>query len=366
MKNIRIALIGPLPPPSGGMAKQLMQLSALLTKENYIDVKIVQVNSPYYPQWIKNVKIIRSLFRLYEYIVKLKRITREVDIFHIFANSGWSWYLFTVPAVWIGRTAKLSVIVNYHGGEAKSFFKKSFKFIRPTLTKATKILVPSLYLKEIFTEYGFTAEIFPNIIDLEKFSNSETVNKNLESPVLLVSRNLEPIYDIATAIKAFVIVLKKYPEARLIIAGSGPEKEKLEQKVKILNVANKVEFTGRLDNEKMPALYQNATVMINPSLVDNMPISILEAFASHVPVVSTNIGGVPYLITNNKTGLLVPVDNPTEMAEKILQLLENPAFAESITKHAYQYVKKYTWPNVKKHLLNIYQGIAPQSKTIVE
>jgi glycosyltransferase involved in cell wall biosynthesis len=107
--------------------------------------------------------------------------------------------------------------------------------------------------------------------------------------------------------------------------------------------------------------------MINPSLADNMPISVLEALASGVPVVTTNVGGVPYLVQHEKTALLVPAQNPEAMAEAILSLLNNPVKAGEIRQAGIDSVRQYTWPNVRVRLLGVYtQLLAKTSRSVAD
>ena len=153
---------------------------------------------------------------------------------------------------------------------------------------------------------------------------------------MLVTRNLEPIYDIDTALRAFRRIQEAYPGARLTVCGSGPERGNLMALARELGIADAVTFTGRLDNNRIAALYQSADVMINPSLADNMPISILEALACGVPVVSTNVGGVPYLVTHHKTALLVSPGDDKAMAEAVISILGNPALGDSLRQAGYR------------------------------
>src|SRR5438105_3759702 len=105
------------------MANQTRQLKELLESEN-IGVEVVQVNPPYRPAWIERIPVLRAFFRLAPYLVSLWRAAGRAQVFHIMANSGWSWHLFAAPAVWIAKLRKRRSIVNYRGGEAETFFKK--------------------------------------------------------------------------------------------------------------------------------------------------------------------------------------------------------------------------------------------------
>jgi glycosyltransferase involved in cell wall biosynthesis len=357
-QGLRIGLVGPLPPPSGGMANQTLQLATLLRGEG-ATVEVIQVNRPYQPAWIGKIPVIRAAFRLTPYLANLWQAASRVELFHVMANSGWSWHLFSAPAIWIARLRGKPVVVNYRGGEADTFIRKALFWIRPSLARTNAIIVPSGFLRAVFDKYGFRSEIVPNIINLSRFSSGDSGSSSLDeaAPCILVARNLEPIYDNATAIRAFAIVKRTLPHSRLIVAGSGPEQRALENIVAELGLAGAVTFTGRVDNENMPALYRKAQVMINPSLVDNMPNSVLEALASGVPVVSTNVGGVPYVVEHDRTALLVPPRDPAAMATAILALLNDPAKALRFREAGIQSVQQYTWAKVQNRLLEVYERI---------
>ena len=171
---------------------------------------------------------------------------------------------------------------------------------------------------------------------------------------LLVARNLEPIYDNETAIRAFLIVNREYPESRLTIAGSGPLAEVLHTLAKSLGLGESVVFAGRLDKDKMAEAYRKADIAINPSLVDNMPNSVLEALASGVPVVSTNVGGVPFVVEHELTALLVPPKSPDEMAKAILRLMHDSALSEKLVNNGLAEAGKYTWLQVWPVLSEVY------------
>lgn len=362
--SLRIALVGPLPPASGGMANQTLQLSKLLRSEG-IAVELVQVNRPYL-SWVANLKGLRALSRLFPYLYQLWCACGKVDLVHIMANSGWSWHLYAAPAVWIAHLRGTPVIVNYRGGEAATFFERAFSWVKPSLDKANAIVVPSGFLEIVFEKHGYAPQVVPNIIDFSRFFSLATdLNPSwVESPRLLVARNLELIYDNATALQAFKIIHDAVPLAHLTIAGTGPELAQLKDLTQSLNIANAVTFTGRVNNEEMPSLYHNADIMLNPTLADNMPISILESLASGVPVVSTNVGGIPYLVEHEKTALLVPEKNPIAMADAVLSLLRHPEQVAKLRQSGVELVSQYTWPHVRKRLMAVYAGVI--SRNIIE
>jgi glycosyltransferase involved in cell wall biosynthesis len=196
--------------------------------------------------------------------------------------------------------------------------------------------------------------VVPNIINLDRFSGAAQEGRQ-HGPHLLVARYLEPIYDNATAIRAYALVRALHPAATLTIAGSGQLRAELQALAAGLGVADGVSFTGQVDNSAMAALYRRADVVLNCSLVDNMPNSVLEALASGVPVVSTNVGGVPYLVEHGRTALLVEPQAPRQMADAVLQLAAEPGLRDSLRGAGLAMVQQFSWTQVRPRLLQVYQ-----------
>ena len=340
------------------MANQTRQLAHLLEQEGMY-IEIVQTNAPYRPSWICSLRGARALFRLIPFLLRLWSAAGRVQLFHVMANSGWAWHLFAAPAVWIAKLRRIPVVVNYRGGDASEFFGRSIFWVRPTMRMSDRRVVPSGYLQQVFRSFGLPTEIVPNIIDLERFAPcpSKQSRSHCDRAHLVVARNLAPLYDIPTALRAFAIVREKRPNARMTIAGGGPEREKLVALAHELGVAPYVEFTGSLDNNRVAELFLEADVFINASLHDNMPISFLEALASGVPIVSTNVCGIPFLVEHQKSAILVPPRDPVEMAQAVLDLLDNPKIAEQLVRAGLDLVQQYTWPRVRPRLLDVYFGV---------
>ena len=337
------------------MANQTRQLAGLLRSAG-ADVSLVQVNAPYRPAWVGRLRGIRALFRIFPYLWQLWCTAGKVRLFHIMANSGWSWHLFAAPAIWIGWLRGVRVIVNYRGGEAEEFFSRSFRWVRPSLERVTIVIVPSGFLADVFKRRGVATRIVPNIVDIHRFTASgrHPYSRGKTGPQLLVTRNLEPIYDIDTALYVLQQVRKTFPQASITICGSGPERGRLVALAQALEIDSAVVFTGRVENEQMAELYRSADVMLNPSLADNMPISVLEALASGVPVVSTRVGGVPHLVQHGKTALLVAPGDVDAMAKAVIRVLEDPDLADRLVTAGLGEIKQYTWPSVREKLQSVY------------
>jgi L-malate glycosyltransferase len=341
----KLCIAGPLPPPAGGMANQTAKLAELLQSEG-VTVRIIQTNAPYQPTWVGGIPVLRALFRLISYWATLRReLTADVQLLHIMANSGWSWHLFAVPAILIAQQRNIPVLLNYRGGYADSFFAKSWTKVSWALRKCAVIVVPSTFLKQVFNRYGMEAVIVPNVLDTSLFVPQRNKSLNQLAPHLIVTRNLEQIYDVATVIRAFAFVQQQLPQARLTIAGTGPELSTLQGLVSELGLLQ-VEFCGRLTPAQMAALYQSADVMLNGSLVDNTPNSLIEAMASAVPIVSTNSGGIPQLVTDGIDALLVEPQQPEQMALQIMKLLQQPELANTLCLAGLENVARFSWPRV--------------------
>jgi glycosyltransferase involved in cell wall biosynthesis len=274
------------------------------------------------------------------------------------ANSGWSWHLFAAPAIWIARARRTPVVVNYRGGGARRFLEAQHKWVLPSLRRADVLAVPSGFLREVFDQFGVSAQIVPNAVDSRRFypacHHSGTTSKELN---LVIARNLEPIYDVATGIEAFAQILKSAPGARLQIAGDGPERASLESKVVELGISERVEFLGRVSGSRVAELYRGAYLVLNPTRVDNMPNSIIEALATGVPVVTTNVGGIPFIVDEGQTALLVEPGDPTAMAEASLQLINDSALWNHISTRALRSAEGYFWERVRDQWLEIYRAL---------
>ncbi len=357
--GLHIALVGPLPPPSGGMANQTRQLAELLRSEG-AEVEMVATNAAYRPACIGRIPGVRAVFRLLPYLLALWRAAGRNQLLHVMANSGWSWHLFAAPAIWIGVIRGRPVLVNYRGGEAGNFLQRQAKGVGLSLRRASALLVPSGFLEAVFAQHDFLAEVLPNVVDLQRFKPAPEgeLGQSAASPAaphLVVARNLELLYDNATAIRALLIVRVRYPNAQLTLAGSGPEALTLQSLVETLGLNGSVHFAGRLEREQMAELYRSATLSINPSLADNMPNSVLESLASGVPVVSTHVGGVPFLVQHGVTALLVPPKDAAAMASAILRLLDDDDLRQSLCKAGLSHVQRYTWAQIGPQLAAIYR-----------
>ena len=339
LSGCSIALVGPLPPPSGGMANQTLQLEALLQSAG-ATVEIIRVNPPYKPAWVAHIKGLRAVFRLLVFMTTIWRSASRNDLFHVMANSGWSWHLFAAPVVWIGSFRNTPVLINYRGGEAESFFQRSWSVVKPTIDRSAGVIVPSGFLESVFNRFGIKSRVVPNILDVSRFAPNDSRPEH-SAPHLIVTRNLEAIYDVATSIRAFSRIKERFQKAQLTVAGSGPQETMLKQLTQDLSLHDAVNFTGTLSHEDIVDLYQGAHLMLNSSIADNSPNSLIEAMASGVPVISTDVGGIPFLIESDVSGILVPPSDEVALADAAIRVLEDAELMGSLRENALKVVRRF-------------------------
>jgi phenylacetate-CoA ligase len=164
----------------------------------------------------------------------------------------------------------------------------------------------------------------------------------------LSTRNLEPGYDVANTLRAMALLRGRYPEATLTVAGYGSQDKALRRLAASLGIEGAVRFAGRVEPALMPALADEADIFVNSSLVDNQPISVLEALAAGLPVVSTPTGAIGEMLGDGDTGILVPERDPAAMAGAIAALLDDPARAIGMARRARRAIAAYTWPQVRE------------------
>jgi glycosyltransferase involved in cell wall biosynthesis len=165
------------------------------------------------------------------------------------------------------------------------------------------------------------------------------------------------------AIRAYEIVKRHHADARLDIAGSGTEEAALVAWVKEKGIKDVI-FHGAINHQQIPQFLNSADVLLNPANVDNLPTSLLEAFASGVAVVSTNVGGIPDLLGDSAAAALVRPDDHEAMAARIMELMANPELATSMAGAARAIAEKYCWEAVRKGLLRAYYPGGPLLKGV--
>jgi glycosyltransferase involved in cell wall biosynthesis len=206
-------------------------------------------------------------------------------------------------------------------------------------------VAPSLFLYDIFREAGFAnLQIIPNSIELSKYPFKQ---RSTFGPKLLWVRRFQERYNPMLAVKVLEKLRQEYPDASLCMVG--PEKDGTLSKCKAYAKEHNlpVRFTGKLRKKQWAKLSVDADIFLNTTNIDNTPISVIESMALGLAVVSTDVGGMYFLIEDKKDGVLVPEKEVEAMANAVRTLVEQPETASKMTLQAREKVTGFDWEIVK-------------------
>jgi glycosyltransferase involved in cell wall biosynthesis len=353
-RRLSIAIVAPSMGILGGQAVQASRLVRAWRNDPDVDAWLVPINPLPPPglRWMIDVKYLRTVITQVVYWPSLVRQLRKADVVHVFSASYFSFLLAPLPAVLIARLLGKPVVMNYRSGEAPDHLKRS-AIARRTLRGVERNAVPSRFLHEVFSAFGIRSEIIPNIVDVERFKFRR---REPLQPRILSTRNFETLYNIPCTLRAFRLIQDRYPDATLTLVGAGSRDSAVRSLTQELGLRN-VTFAGRVPPDEIWRYYADADIYLQTPNIDNMPASVLEAYASGCPVVATNAGGVPAILTDNVHGLLVPCDDHHAAAESVLRLLADPALARRVVDTALDACSRYQWSSVRSQWIALYRGM---------
>ena len=304
----------------------------------------------------ERVKYLRTAVVSFFYMVNLLRTVPRYDVLHIFSASYASFMISQAPAILVGSLFGKKMILNYRSGECDDHLTRWATTVYPILRRIDKIVVPSDFLKEVFAKHGFDATPVANVVSQETFP---FVRRETFRPKILVARMLEPLYNVGCAIRAFHLVQQQHPHAELTILGDGPQEAELRQLVEDLEL-NNVTFAGRVPREGIASMYQEHDIFLNSSSIDNMPVSLLEAYSAGLAVVTTAAGGIPFIVRDREIGHLVPINDHQALAGRIGELLADQAGTQSMVDAAHDEAnRRYRWKVVAQQWIDLYSQLAP-------
>ena len=353
-RRLKVALVAPTVGILGGQAVQADRLLRAWQDDPEVHARLVPVN-PMPPGPFRravNVKYIRTVATQLTYWPLLVRELRRVDVVHVFSASYFSFLLAPLPAVLVARLLGKPVVMNYRSGEAPDHLRRS-AIARTVLRHVDRNAVPSRFLHDVFAGFGIRSEIIPNIVDVGRFAFRR---RTPLAPRILSTRNFEDLYNVACTLRAFQIVQRHRPDATLTLVGGGSGEAPLKRLAGELGLRN-VDFAGRVPPDDIWRYYAEADIYLQTPNIDNMPASVLEAFASGCAVVATDAGGVPAILTDNEHGLLVSCNDHEAAAAAVLRMLDDPALAERLTSAARESCERYRWENVRAQWLDLYRGM---------
>ena len=353
--RIRVDFVAPSLRILGGQAVQADRLLAAWQDDPDVDAWLVPVNPlpPRALQFALDVKYLRTIVNELIYLPLLARELARADVVHVFSASYAPFMLAPLPAMLVARARGKPVVLNYRSGEAPDHLQRS-AIARDAIARADSNIVPSTFLVDVFRRFGIDASIIPNIVDLERFPFRERTPLR---PRLVSTRNFDALYNVAATLRAFRLVQDRWPEAALTLVGGGPQEPDLRALAATLGLRN-VTFAGRVRPDEIARCYADHDIYLQSPDIDNMPTSLLEAFASGLPAVSTDVGGVPAILAHTRHGLLAPAGDHERLAAQVLRLLDDPDRARAMARAAYATCQACTWPAVRGQWLEAYRTAA--------
>jgi glycosyltransferase involved in cell wall biosynthesis len=352
--KLKIAIVAPSPRYVGGQAVQADLLIRSWQNDPDLEVTFLAIDPPLpgLLAWAEGIPVLRTFLREPIYFLHLWHDLRECDIAHIFSASYWSFLLTPAPAWFFARLRGKKSIINYRSGEARDHLQR-FRTGKFVLSRVDQIVAPSRYLVDVFREFGLKAIVVPNLIDLTQFHYRE---RHPLRPHLVCTRGFSEYYSVDVVVKAFAEVKKQYSEAQLDLVGGGPLESAIRKQVTDFKLTG-VNFTGVASRQQIGRYFDQADIFINASWLDNMPVSLIEAFRAGTPVVSTSPESMPYLVEHECTGLLSKVGDEKALATNVIRLLRDAALADKLAKNAYEESRKYTWEVVREQWLKVYREL---------
>ena len=370
MKKIKVVMLGPYLYEMGGVTMHIKKITKYLSYREDIEMHLITIGNKNEKTKIGNLNIhmikkslpypfsIPSLV----WFLTHKIIELNPDIVH--AQGSFAPYSTAAALV----RNKYPTILTAHGILAKELkFHKGINFIfilfihkpneRYVVSKISNIIAVSLHVKNVISDMTQSQIcVIQNGIDFEDIHNVQP-HKSIEYPSILFVGGLSKVKGIDTLLNAVPIIRKKILNLCLYIAGSGPEENKLKELVKELNIEENVNFLGYVSEIKKYSYYKSTDVCVFPSIYEPFGIVLLEAMACGKPVVASNVGGIPFVVEEGKTGLLFESGNVKDLADKIMTILKNEELREKMGEAGRERAKEFTWDKIAERTVEMYKEI---------
>lgn len=314
--------VGKVPNPSEELARRLVERGhkCLLTSS--------QLN-----RYLRLLDILFTIFRNF----------RKFPIMSLQVFGGPS-FVIEDASSWLGKRLGMRIVMVLHGGALGEFIKRHPNWSRRVFTRAERIVTPSVFLADVIRQWGYCGTIIPNAIDINDSTNQV---KHQCVPSMFWMRTFHEVYNPLMAIQVLSLLLPTYPNAILTMAGQ--EKgmlDELKEQVKEMGLLGCVHFIGYVDSIRKQQVFSQHDIFLNTNRIDNMPVSLLEASASGMVIISTSVGGIPFLIKHGENGLLVPNEDARRMADEVTKILENPSLAERLSRNARELAESHDWAKI--------------------
>ncbi len=299
------------------------------------------------------MRLLRLMDMIWTVLTKSKRYDlAQVDVF-----SGKA-FIFAEVTVWLLRLLKKPVVLVLHGGGLPDFAKRYPHRMKHLLTSADRVVTPSPFLQKALGEFNDSIGLIPNPIDL---SVSIFRLRDNVKPHLIWVRAFHQTYNPTMAIEIVRDLLAEYPEIHLAMVGPDKEDGSFERtatKLLEFDLEDNIEVIPGVEHTQIPMLLDQADIFINTSNFDTAPRSLIEAMANGLCIVSTDVGGIPYLVTDQKEALLVPPNQKALMANAVRQLLKDDDLAARLSLNARLRAEEHDWLAILPQWENLFLTLA--------
>ncbi|HEX8160360.1 MAG TPA: glycosyltransferase family 4 protein [Pyrinomonadaceae bacterium] len=244
------------------------------------------------------------------------------------------------------------------GGALPEFSARHAGRVRACLARAAAVAAPSDYLLEEMRPFHGALRLLPNPVDLASYRARA---RQPARPRLVWLRSFHEIYNPTLAPRVVALLAKDFPEVTLAMVGRDKGDGSLRrtrEAAAALGVADRITFPGGVLKRDVPAWLDRGDIFLNTTDVDNTPVSVLEALASGLCVVSTNVGGVPRLLEHERDALLVPPANAAAMASAVRRLLDDPALAGRLSREGRGKAERFDWSLVMPQWESLFESVA--------
>jgi glycosyltransferase involved in cell wall biosynthesis len=292
----------------------------------------VLLTSTYENRFLRLLDIVATVF--------LKRDSYQIAHIDVFSGLAFLWAEVTC---WALRFLQKPYVLTLRGGNLPMYAKKWPGRVRSLLSSAAVVTAPSQYLFQEMQPYCPSLEFLPNPINLPAYSFQE---RKQVAPCLVWLRAFHHIYNPSLAPRVLALLINEFPDVKLTMFGPDKRDGSFELTKRVaqdLGMQSRIDCPGAVPKEQVPESLQIGDIFLNTTNIDNTPVSVMEAMACGLCVVTTNVGGLPYLLKNGVDALLVPPDDPQAMANAIRRLLTEPELAEKLSANARHKVEGFDW-----------------------
>jgi glycosyltransferase involved in cell wall biosynthesis len=276
--------------------------------------------------------------RLADNIKTIRKNKSDFDIALVPLFGTWPSFIWQEILTRLLKFYKKKIILTVHGGSIPARMEKdAARFLR-ALKRAHIVTCPSAFIQQYLLKYNVKTRLIENPVNLTEYIFQQ---KQKIGPRIIWMRAFDDVYNPSMAIRVAVLLAKKYPEFKMVMAGKGSMENEIKKMAQHFGLNDKIIFPGYINLQQKIDFVKEYDIYICTNKVDNAPVTFIEFMALGVPVISTNSGGIPYIIKDGENGLLTDVDDDEAMALQIQKLISEPLFSKKIIENAHEYSKRY-------------------------